>query len=162
MNKSFTIGFAAAVLAIILVIWFGFIQTKGNHLAPTGWIASVRTQSLSDDLTMMVIDFGVLNDSDQQMVVGTIDPWITTPGGNNIHGSLYSASDMPKTFAFYPKLGPQLNQPLLLRGTIDPHKTVNRMVAVEFDVPLRVVTSRRDMTLRLADITGPEVEMTGP
>lgn len=161
MNKFFSIGFGAAVFGIILLVWFGFIQTKGNHLAPTGWISNVRTQALADDLTLMVIDFGVLNDSDQQMVAVTIDPWITTRGGNNIHGSLYSGGDVDKTFAFYPKLGPQLNPPLLLRGTIDGHKTVNRMVAVEFDVPLRVVDSRRSMTLRIEDITGPDVEMTG-
>jgi hypothetical protein len=155
------IGFTAAVFLILLGIWFGFIQTKGNHLAPTGWISNVRTQALADDLTLMVIDFGLLNDSDQQMVAGTIDPYITTPGGNNIHGTMFSGGDLAKTFAFYPKLGPAINPPLLLRGTIDGHKTVNRMVAVEFDVPLRVVDSRRAMGLRIADITGPEVEMAG-
>jgi len=161
MSKTFTVGFGVAVFAIILLIWFGFIQTKGNHLAPSGWISDIRTQALADDLTLMIIDFGVLNDSDQQMVTGVIDPWITTPGGNNIHGTLYSGGDMAKTFAFYPKLGPQVNQPLLLRGAIDGHKTVNRMVAVEFDVPQRVVDSRRGITLHLEDITGAEVEMTG-
>jgi len=155
------IGFSAAAFVILLLVWFGFIQTKGNHLAPTGWISNVRTQPLADDLTLMVIDFGLLNDSDQQMVAGTIDPWITTHGGNDIHGSLYAAADMEKTFAFYPKLGPRMNQSLLLRGTIDGHQTVNRMVAVEFDVPLRVVDSRRSVTLRIADITGPEVELEG-
>lgn len=161
MNRTFA-GFAAAVFVIILLIWFGFIQTKGNHLAPTGWISSVRTQQLSPELSMMIIDFGVLNDSDQQMVVGAIDPWITTQGGNKIHGSLYAAADMKKTFAFYPKLGPQLNDTMVVRSTIDGHKTVNRMVAVEFDVPLSVITGRRSVTLRLEDITGPEVEMEGP
>lgn len=154
------IGFAVAVFAIILIVWFGFIQTKGNHLAPSGWISNVRAQALTDDLTLVVVDFGVLNDSDQQMVVSGIDPWITTQGGNNIHGSLYSASDMPKTFAFYPKLGPQLNDPLVMRGTIDGHKTVNRMLGIEFDVPARVIASRRSFTLKLTDITGPEVEMS--
>ena len=147
MSKAFIIGLIGAVFAILLAIWLGLIQTKGNHLAPTGWISDVRTQALSDDLTLMVIDFGVLNDSDQQMVVGTIDPWITTTGGNNIHGTLFSGGDIAKTFAFYPKLGDQVNPSLLLRGTIDGHKTVNRMVAVEFDVPKRVVDSRRAMTL---------------
>jgi len=161
MNKTFAVGFAAAVFAIILIIWFGFIQTKGNHLDPSGWISSVRTMPLSDDVTLMVIDFSILNDSDQQMVVSSIDPWITTGGGNNIHGSLYSAVDMPKTFKFYPKLGPQLNEPLVVRGTIDGHKTVSKMVGIEFDVPPRVVESRRSMTLRVEDITGPAVEMNG-
>lgn len=155
------IGFAAGIFAILLVVWFGFVQTKGNHLAPSGWISDVRTQALAEDVTLAVIDFGVLNDSDQDMIAGTIDPWITTRGGNNVHGSLYSASDMPKTFQFYPKLGDQRNPVLKLRGTIEGHKKKDLMVAVEFDVPQRLVDARRSMTLKITDITGPELEMTG-
>jgi hypothetical protein len=160
MSRFFTVGFGAAAFAILLLLWFGVVQTKGNHLQPTGWISDVRTQALAPDLTLAIIDFAVLNDSDQQMVAGTIDPWITTTGGNNIHGTLFSGSDIAKTFEFYPKLEGQRNPALLLRGTIDGHKTVNRMVAVEFDVPQRIVDSRREIGLRLVDITGPEVELT--
>jgi hypothetical protein len=160
MSKNFTIWFGVAVFGMLLLVWLGFIQTKANHLAPTGSISQVRTQTLADDLTLAIIDFNIVNDSDQQMVVTTIDPWITTPGGTKIHGSLYAAGDIAKTFAFYPKLGDQIGPPLLLRGTIDGHKALDRMVAVEFDVPQRVVDSRREIALRLEDITGPELEMT--
>ncbi len=154
------VGFACGVFALLLVVWLGLIETKGNHLAPNGWISNIRGQALSDEITLLVVDFGVLNDSDQQMVVSAIDPWITTQGGNNIHGSLYAGSDVAKALKFYPKLGPQMNEPLLLRGTIDPRKTVNRMVGIEFDVPAKVIENRRSFTLKLTDITGPEVEMT--
>jgi hypothetical protein len=160
VNKYFSVGFGAAVFAIILAIWFGFIQTKGNHLAPSGFISNVRLQKLSDDLSLMVIDFGLINDSDQQMIAGKIDPWITTHGGNDIHGTLFSGADMAKTFSFYPALGPMIHPPLLLRGTIDGHKTVDLMVGVEFDVPIRVLETRRSLTLKIDDITGPSVELT--
>ncbi len=160
MSKGFGIGFGVAVLVILVLVWFGFVNTKGNHLVPTGFISNVRVQPLADELTLMVIDFGLLNDADVQMVVAKIDPWITTRGGQDIHGTLYAGADMAKTFAFYPTLGPILHPPMLTRATIDGHKTVNDMVGVEFDVPARVVEARKSVTLRIEDITGPFVELT--
>ena len=160
MSKVFGIGFGAAALVIIVLIWTGFANTKGNHLAPSGFISNVRVQALADELTLMAIDFGILNDSDVQMVAGSIDPWITTRAGKDIHGTLFAGSDMAKTFAFYPALGPLLHPPLPLRGTIDAHKTTNLMVGVEFDIPAQVVESRKGVTLRIEDVTGPSVELT--
>jgi hypothetical protein len=160
VSKVFGIGFGLAALVIILVVWGGFIDTKGNHLAPTGWISNVRVQSLADEMTLMVIDFGLLNDADVQMVVAAIDPWITTHQGTDVHGTLFAGADMAKTFSFYPALGPMVHPPLLPRGTIDGHKTVNLMVGVEFDVPVNVVESRKGVTLRIEDVTGPFVELT--
>ena len=149
MSKAFGIGFGIAALVLIFMIWTGFEKTKGNHLAPTGWISNVRVQSIQPEETLMVIDFGLIN-----------DPWITTRGGKDIHGTLFAGDDMAKTFAFYPALGPMIHPPLLLRGTIDGHKTVNLMVGVEFDVPASVVETRKSVTLHIEDVTGPFVELT--
>jgi hypothetical protein len=160
MSKIFAIGFGAAALVIAILVWGGFAGTKGNHLAPSGWISGVRVQSMAPELTLMVVDFGLLNDSDQQMVAGGIDPWITTPAGKDIHGTLFSGSDLKQAFSFYTTLGPQIHPPLLLRGTIDGHKTVNLMVGFEFELPADVIESRKKVTLRIEDITGPFVEMT--
>jgi hypothetical protein len=160
VSKAFGIGFAAAALVIIVLIWTGFVKTKGNHIAPTGWISNVRVQALTPDETLMAIDFGLINDADVPMVAGKIDPWITTRGGQDIHGTLFAGDDMAKTFAYYPALGPLIHPPLLLRGTIDGHKTVNLMVGVEFDVPANVVENRKGVTLRIEDVTGAFVELT--
>ena len=160
MSKVFGLAFGGAVVVIVALIWGGFIGTKGNHLAPSGWISGVRVQSLAPELTLMVIDFGILNDSDVQMVAASIDPQIQTHDGNIIHGTLYSSADMAKTFDFYPALGPLLHPALPLRGTIDGHKTANMMVGVEFDIPAQVVESRKGVTLRIDDPTGPFVEMS--
>jgi hypothetical protein len=160
VTKAFGIGFGVAALVIIAVIWGGFIKTKGNHLAPTGWISNVRVQSLTPDETLMVIDFGLINDADVQMTAAKIDPWITTRSGQDIHGTLFATADMAKTFAYYPALGPMLHPPLPLRGTIDGHKTVNLMIGVEFDVPASVVEQRKGVTLHVEDPTGPFVELT--
>lgn len=160
MSKAFGIGFGAAALVIVIVIWIGFARTKGNHLAPTGWISSVRVQPLTDEETMMVVDFGLLNDADVQMVVAKVDPWITTRDGQDVHGSLFAGAEMDQTFAFYKQLGPRINPPLPPRAVIEGHHTVNRMVAIEFDVPARVVLARKSVTVHIEDITGPFVELT--
>ncbi len=160
MSKAFGIGFGVAALVIIALIWSGFEKTKGNHLAPSGWISNVRVQKIADEETLMVIDFGLINDSDVQMVAATIDPSFTARDGKEIHGTLFASADLPKTFEFYPALGPMTHPPLPLRGAIDGHKTVNLMLGVEFDVPVDVVENRKEVKLNIEDVTGPSVEMT--
>jgi hypothetical protein len=160
VSKAFGIGLGVAALLIVVYIWALYVNTKVNHLAAAGWIANVRVQSLQPEETLMVIDFGLVNDSDVQLVAATIDPWIVTRDGKELHGSLFASDDMAKTFSFYPSLGPMLYPPLPLRGAIDGHKTVKLMVGVEFDVPAEVVETRKSTTLRIEDVSGPSVELT--
>jgi len=160
VSKAFGIGFAVAALVIIVLVWRGFEDTKGNHLVPTGFISNVRVQAIQDEETLMVIDFRLINDADVQMTAARIDPWITTHGGQDIHGTLFAGADMPKTFQFYPALGPLLHPSLPLRGTIDGHQSKDLMIGVEFDVPARVVEGRKAVTLHIEDPTGPFVELT--
>jgi hypothetical protein len=160
VSKPFGIAFGAAVLVIIGLVWSGFIATKGNHLAPDGFISSVRAQALSDDMVMIVIDFAIMNDSDVQMTARRIDPFITTADGREIHGTVYSASDMAKTPKFYPALGPLIHPVLPLRGTIEPHKRSSFVIGAGFDASPAVVQNRRKLTLQIEDVTGPVVEMT--
>lgn len=160
MTRAFGIGFGVAALVIVVLIWAGFASTKGNHLDPTGWISNVRVQSLNDKETLMIIDFGLINDADVQMTVSRVDPWITTRDGQDIHGSLFAGADMAKTFSFYPALGPMVYPPLPPRATIDGHKRVEVMAGVEFDVAAAVVENRKSVTLRIEDVTGPFVELT--
>jgi hypothetical protein len=160
VSKPFGIAFGAAVLVIIGLVWSGFIATKGNHLAPDGFISNVRAQALSDDMVMLVIDFAIMNDSDVEMTARRIDPFITTADGREIHGTVYSASDMAKTPKFYPALGPLIHPVLPLRGKIEPHRRSSFTVGAGFDASPAVVQNRRKVTLQIEDITGPVVEMT--
>ncbi|HVV44181.1 MAG TPA: hypothetical protein VHC72_03225, partial [Bryobacteraceae bacterium] len=81
MSKAFGITFASAVLVIAGLIWLGFYKTAGNHLAPTGSIGKVRTIKVTDDVSFMVIDFSVKNDSDRDMIVRSIGAAIDTAKG---------------------------------------------------------------------------------
>lgn len=158
MSKAFLIAFIAAAVVIVALIWTGFSKTDANHLAPTGSIGKVRTIQASDNLTLMVIDFKVKNDSDQDMVVRSLEAGFDSVGGATA-GSMVAAGDAARAFKAYPLLGEQFNPVLKERDSIPAHQTLDRMVAVRFDVPFDKVEARRTVTLKLEDITGPVLEL---
>jgi hypothetical protein len=160
MTRAFGITFAAAIVVIAGLIWFGFAKTEGNHLAPTGSIGKVRTVKADDDVTFMVIDFKVKNDSDRDMIVHSVEASIDTADGDTIMGGGVAGTDIKSAFRNYPLLGDQYNPILKERDTIPAHQAVDRMVGVRFDVPAEKVESRKRLVLRVEDITGPVAELT--
>jgi hypothetical protein len=160
MNKTFGITFAAAIVLIAGLIWLGFAKTEGNHLAPTGSIGKIRTVKATDEVTFMVIDFRVQNDSDRDMIVHSVETAIDTADGNTIMGGGVASADIKSAFRNYPLLGDQYNPILKERDTIPAHRAVSRMVGVRFDAPVEKVESRKRVILRVEDITGPVVELT--
>lgn len=159
MNKTFGIAFGAAVVVIIVVIWTGFIKTAGNHLAPTGSIGKVRTIAAADDLTYMVIDFSAKNDSDVDMIVRSIQADISTADGDTLMGTPVAAADVASAFKSYPLLGDQYNPVLKERDKIPAHQSIDRMVGLRIDAPVAKVEGRKQVTLRVEDITGPVLEL---
>jgi hypothetical protein len=159
MSKAFLAAFGAAVVVIGILIWTGFSTTAGNHLAPTGAIGKVRTVKASDDLTYMVIDFNVTNNSDRDMVVRAVEATIDGDG-NPVTGAAVAASDVANAFQAYPLLGERYNEVLKVRDTVPAHQTIDRMVGLRFDAPYAQVEGRKKVTLRIEDVTGPVVEMT--
>jgi hypothetical protein len=156
MSKAFGITFAAAVLIIGVLVWFGFSATKGNHLAPEGKIGKIRTQQVSDDVTFVVIDFNIRNDSDRDMVVHSISGTLD----NGTEGSPVAAQDLVNSFHAYPALGDQYNPVLKERDIVPAHQNLDRMVGLRFDAPLSQVESRKSLTLKVQDATGPEMVTT--
>jgi hypothetical protein len=160
MSKPFLITFAAAVAVIGALIWLGFAKTEGNHLAPTGSIGKVRTIKAADDVTFMVIDFKVKNDSDRDMIVRSVESQVDAADGGTIMGNGVAATDIKSAFRSYPLLGEQYNPILKERDTIPAHQEVDRMVGLRFDAPADKVESRKRVILRLEDVTGPVLELT--
>ena len=160
MSKAFGITFAVAIVVIGGLIWLGFSKTEGNHLAPTGTIGKVRTVKATDDVTFMVIDFKVKNDSDRDMIVHSVETAIDTADGNTVMGSGVAGADIKNAFKNYPLLGDQYNPVLKERDTIPAHQEVSRMVGIRFDTPAEKVESRKRLVLRVEDVTGPVVELT--
>ena len=160
MSKVFGITFAAVVAVIAALVWIGFARTAGNHLVPAGSIGKVRTVKATDDVTFMVIDFKVKNDSDRDMIVRSVEAAIDTADGAPVVGGGVAGADVKSAFLNYPVLGEQYNPVLKERDTIKAHQELDRMVGVRFDMPLEKVESRKRVVLRLEDITGPVLELT--
>jgi len=159
VNKTFGIAFGAALVVIIILIWTGFVRTAGNHLAPTGNIGKVRTVAAADDLSYMVIDFSVRNDSDRDMIVRSVEAEIDTSGGDALMGSPVAATDVAAAFQSYPVLGQQYNPVLKERDKVPAHASLDRMVGIRIDAPIAKVDNRRQVILRVEDITGPVLEL---
>jgi len=160
VSKPFGIAFAVAAVVIAIAVWTGFIKTAGNHLAPTGSIGKIRTVNASEDLTYMVIDFNIRNNSDRDMIVRTVEGVIDTSDGGTLMGNPVAAADVAAAFKSYPLLGEQYNPVLKERDVIPPHGFVDRMVGLRIDSPSEPVESRKRVTLRVEDITGPVLELT--
>ena len=160
MSKPFLVAFGVAVIAIVGVIWWAFAGTAGNHLVPTGKIGKVRTLGVGDDLTYMVIDFNVRNDSDRVMVVRTVDGVIDTADGDMLMATPVAVADVKSAFASYPVLGEQYNPVLKERDVVPPHQSLDRMVGFRIDAPVAKVEGRKRVTLHVEDVTGPVLELT--
>jgi hypothetical protein len=160
VSKPFGIAFGAAVIVIAVVIWAGFVKTAGNHLVPTGKIGKVRAIAVADDLTYMVIDFNVRDDSDRAMVVRSIDCVIGTADGGTLMATPVAVADVKSAFESYPLLGEQYNPVLKERDVIPAHQAVDRMVGLRIDAPLAKVEGRKRVTLHIEDVTGPVLELT--
>lgn len=148
------------MIAIVGVIWWAFAGTAGNHLVPTGKIGKVRTLGVGDDLTYMVIDFNVRNDSDRVMVVRTVDGVIDTADGDMLMATPVAVADVKSAFASYPVLGEQYNPVLKERDVVPPHQSLDRMVGFRIDAPVAKVEGRKRVTLHVEDVTGPVLELT--
>ena len=159
MSKPFLITFAIAAAVIGALVWWGFLNTKGNHLEPTGKIGKVRVQAAAEDLSIVIVDFSITNDSDRPLQVRSIEAAVEMPDGAVAAAGQVPSPDLPKIFKAFPLLGEQFNEPLHLRETIAGHQTVDRMVALRVEAPASIVEARKRFVLRIEDVTGPVLEL---
>jgi hypothetical protein len=159
MSKPFGIAFAVTVVIIALLVWFGFVRTKGNHLDPVGKIGKVRAQKVDDNEVVVVLDFKLRNDSDIAMVVRSVEADIDAADGSVVNGKMVAVADLANVFRNYPDLGEQYNPPLKARDELKAHDSIDRMVGFRFDIPEEAVLKRKDIVLHIEDITGPVAEL---
>lgn len=159
LSRGFGIGFGVMAAVIAAVLWYGFATTKGNHLAPVGKIGKVRVQKVDDNVSFVVIDFSVKNDSDRDMIVHSVTVTVDGPEGS-MDGSAVSARDLEGAFRSYPELGQQYEPVLKERDRVPAHQELDRMVGARFDVPVERLEARRKLTLKVDDVTGVEFVVT--
>ena len=148
MSKPFLVAFGVAVILIAGLIWWGFRGDGRGIAGADRKDRLVRTLGVGDDLTYMVIDFNVRNDSDRDMVVRTVDSVIPDTADR---GTVKISPDfmrvLKSAFEFYPALGEQYNPVLKERDVVPPHQSLDRMVGFRVDAPVAKVEGRKRVTL---------------
>ena len=158
MSKQFLIFFGVGVVAVALAVVAILQHTKGAHLVLQGKILKVRTGALSDSDSIAVLDFRVENPSDVPFLVREVDVTLEQPNGNMVDGQTIAKGDLKQIFQYNRFLGEQYNEGLTIKDKIPPHTSVDRMVAVRFEVNNHDLETAKAIHMSIQDMDGPMFE----
>jgi hypothetical protein len=158
MSKQFMIFFGVGVLAVVIAVVGILSYTKGSHLVLQGQILKIRTGALSDSDSVAVLDFRVTNPSDVPFVVRQVEVSLEQPNGNMVEGNNVVKEDLKQLFQYNRFLGDRYNDGLAIKDRIPPHSTVDRMLAVRFDVNNHDLESAKAIHMSIQDMDGPLFE----
>jgi hypothetical protein len=149
------VGIGLVVVAIAIV-WM-LAATRGSHVELVGSILKVRTLPLDENSAAAIIDFRVRNPSDYMFIVRKVEVTMEDPSGKVEDGMVISEGDAKSLFAYYPVLGQKYNESLLIRAHIKPGESVDRMLAVRFEVPEKLVQQRKSLRVRIVEVDSPVI-----
>ena len=139
-------GFVVAVLIAAL-----FYKQRGDHLEPTGSILKLRSIAADEQRSIVVLDLRIQNDSDIAMVVRDLSLIAETKDGQELNGTLISATDTKQLFQYYPIMGEIYNDPLTSGSRIAPHQAADFMLAGRLDIPEPELANRRKLAVVVQD-----------
>ena len=132
---------------------------RGAHIEPAGKFLKVRTLALDENSSIAVIDFRVVNSSDYTVMVREVTVTLEQPNRTSSDGTVVSEVDARRLFQYYPVLGQKFNDSLIIRDHIKPHETLDRMIAVRFEIPVAQLDGRKRLKLRVEDVDGASGEL---
>ena len=154
MSKNILIASGVGILCIAIAVAMIFHMQRGAHIEVTGKILKVRTAPLEDNAAVLVADFRITNPADYSYLVNKVTLTVLDAHGKPIEGDTISELDAKRIFDAIPLLGPKYNQGLILRESVAPHATVDRMISARFEVADAVLQARKNLTLRIEDADG--------
>jgi hypothetical protein len=149
------IGLVVVALAAVGI----FFMQRGAHLELLGSILKVRTLPIEENSSAAVIDFRFRNPSDYVFKVQSVEVTMTDSKGNAIDGSVISDVDSNSLFAYYPALGQKFNPSLIPRTKIQGRESMDRMLAVRFEVPEKTIQQRKGLRIHVVEVGGPEADI---
>jgi len=141
------------VIAGLMVAFTLFVQ-RGAHLELKGSILKVRTLSVEEASTIAVLDFRFVNPSDYLFIVRTVAVSMEDRQERLFEGAVVSDVDAQRLFQYYPLLGQRYNETLLMKTRIAPRQSMDRMLAVRFEVSEKQFQERERLTIRVEDVDG--------
>jgi|ERR1700730_13526833 len=155
MSKRLLIFFGIGLVAVAIAVVVILSANKGSHLELQGKILKVRTGALGERNSIAVMDFRVLNPSDLPFTVRNVEISLEKASGEMEDGATISKSDLKQLFQYNRFLGDQYNEGLGLQDAIAPHATVDRMVAVHFEVSDEELEKAKAVHVSIQDVNGP-------
>ena len=155
MSKRLLIFFGIGLVAVAIAVVVILSANKGSHLELQGKILKVRTGALGERNSIAVMDFRVLNPSDLPFTVRNVEISLEKASGEMEDGATISKSDLKQLFQYNRFLGDQYNEGLGLQDAIAPHATVDRMVAVHFEVSDEELEKAQAVHVSIQDVNGP-------
>lgn len=162
MSKQFLIFVGIGVVVIAVAIFAVFSSTKGSHLELKGQVLKVRTGALDEQSSAAVLDFRLENPSDVPFIVRDVNVTAEKQDGSSVEGSIVSKSDIKQLLQYNRFLGQSYNDVLTIRDKIAPHSTLDRMVAVHFEVPVSQLEGGKAIHLQIQDMDGALFETAHP
>jgi hypothetical protein len=142
------------VLVILAVLGILYVQ-RGGRLELEGSIQKVRTIALDQNSSAAIIDFRVRNPSDYLYIVQQIAVMLVDGNGNEIEGTMVSDVDARKLFEYFPALGQKYNESLTYRTRIAPGESIDRMLAVRFEIPEAQLQKRKNLRVLVRELDSP-------
>jgi hypothetical protein len=127
---------------------------RGAYIDLPGKILKVRTAPLDEASAIAVLDFRVTNPADYPFVIRKVTVALQDAAGNEAEGQTVSEVDARQLFQVIPLLGQKYNDTLLMRDSIPPHASWDRMVAARFEVPESTLAARKRLVVRIEEVDG--------
>jgi hypothetical protein len=154
MSKNFLIAFGIGIVCIAIAAWWVVHINRGAYIDLPGKVLKVRTAPLDEASAVAVLDFRVSNPADYPFVIRKVTVVMEDNVGAESEGQTVSEVDARQLFQVIPLLGQKFNDTLLMRDSIPPHDSWDRMVAARFEVPESTLEARKRLVVRIEEVDG--------
>jgi hypothetical protein len=154
MSKNFLMTFGIGIVCIAIGAWVVVYMNRGAYVDLPGKVLKVRTAPLDEASAVAVLDFRVSNPANYPFVVRKVTVAMEDSAGNESEGQTVSELDARQLFQAIPLLGQKFNDTLLMRDSIPPHNSWDRMVAARFEVPQSKLEARKRLVVRIEEVDG--------
>lgn len=160
MTKTLAIFIGIGVLIVGIAVGVILYGTKGSHLDVKVEIMKIRLGAIDEHNTAAVLDVRLQDVADVPFVVRDVKVTAERPNGDKVEGIIISKSDFKQLLEYNKFLGKQFNQGLSARDKVEPHQSVDRMVAARVELPQSDLEKCKQIRLWIQDMDGAEFEAT--
>jgi hypothetical protein len=154
LNKQLLKYMGVGLVLVAAAVFFIVYIQEGAHIQIKGEVLKVRSIPADQASSIAIIDFRFVNPADYPFIVRRIEVSLEDQNERTFDGYTISDVDAKRLFEYYPVLGQKFNESLVIRTKIEPKQSMDRMLAVRFDVPKGALEARKKLQIRVEDVDG--------